>query len=100
MYSLSAECVLYLHVYTVCVQLCVYSFVCFSSTSIADDSREEKKLRSKVTEADDSTSEEGEESVSQLRESFIAEREQKVSTSHSQSVQIMYCYCHMQPAWN
>ena len=77
---------------------CVYiSLVCFSSTSIADDSREEKRLRSKVTEADDSTSEEGEESVSQLRESFIAEREQKVSSSHTQNMNIQVL---PQPAWS
>ncbi len=49
-----------------------------SSSSIADDTREEKKLGSKVSSEEDR--EEGEEeSVSQLRESFIAERDQKVT---------------------
>ena len=46
-----------------------------SSSSIADDIREERKLGSKVSSEEDGE----EESVSQLRESFIAERDQKVT---------------------
>ncbi len=46
-----------------------------SSSSIADDSREERKLSSKVTVSGD----EGDDvEESGLRESFIAERDQKV----------------------
>ena len=52
-------------------------FTC-SSSSIADDTREARKLGSKVISEEDEDMGE-DESVSQLRESFIAERDQKVT---------------------
>ncbi len=54
----------------------VYHLFCLvSSSSIADDTREERKLRSKVVTEGDEECEGGE---TQLREALISERDQKV----------------------